>query len=67
MRQATAICIVVATHGASVTSNSTRGTAPCSACVVCVQYVLAYCDPFALKPLLGDTTLAMPNQYVAAV
>ena len=35
--------------------------------VLCVQYVLAYCDPFALKPLLGDTTLAMPNQYVAAV
>jgi len=35
--------------------------------VLCVRYVLAYCDPFALKPLLGHTTLAMINQYVAAV
>jgi hypothetical protein len=26
-----------------------------------------HCDPFALKSLLGHTTLAMPNQYVAAV
>jgi hypothetical protein len=35
--------------------------------VLCVRYVLAYCDPFALKSLLGHTTLAMTNHYVAAV
>jgi len=29
--------------------------------------VVAYCDPFALKSLLGPTTLAMTNEYVAAV
>jgi hypothetical protein len=29
--------------------------------------VLAYCDPFALKSLLGHTTLAMTNHCVAAV
>ena len=32
----------------------------------CVRHVSAYCDPFALKSLLGHTTLAMTNQYVAA-
>ncbi len=36
-------------------------------CLGCVRYMLAYCDPFALKSLLGHTTLAMTNQYVAAV
>jgi hypothetical protein len=35
--------------------------------VMCVRHVSAYCDPFALKSLLGHTTLAMTNQYVAAV
>jgi site-specific recombinase XerD len=31
------------------------------------HYLLTYRDPFALKSLLGHTTLAMTNHYVAAV
>jgi hypothetical protein len=66
MRQATAYVLWWPLMG-RVSAPTQQGGQHFAVPVLRVQYVLAYCDPFALKSLLGHTTLAMTNHCVAAV